>query len=63
MSKLYQKDLLALSDLMNYEQSACKMCEFYAQELTDPETQNLVSGLARCHKTRFESLYDFLNRM
>ncbi len=63
MSKLYQKDLTALTDLMNYEQSACKKCEFYASQLTDPATQEIIGALARGHRARFQSLYDFLNKM
>lgn len=63
MAKPYRKDLAALEEILHYEQSACVKCEAYAERLTDPETQELLGGLARRHKARFLNLYDYLNKL
>ena len=62
MANFYEKDLNALSDLINYERSAAQKCEFYANQLTDPETQEVLKGVAKCHQMRLTSLYEYLSK-
>lgn len=55
------KDLSGITDMLTYEQSACKKCTMYAQSFTDPELQQFAEKLAEKHYKRFSAILKFLD--
>ena len=54
---LSSKDLSMLEDVLGQEAHACKVCEFYDQQLS-----NFASQLALHHQQRYSGLMAFLNQ-
>ena len=61
MPKLDAKNLTYLDDALTYEALACKKCEQYANNLTDPAPKNLVTQLAQHHRQNYDNLLNYLN--
>lgn len=59
-TKLTSKDLTAISELMNFEQSMYKQCMQTADCYLDPKTKDLAQRVAECHKSRFNNLLSLL---
>ncbi len=54
------KEAAILSDLLTYEESACKKSRLYARTLTNNKLANEISAIADDHEKRFHSLFDLL---
>ena len=52
-NKLTAKEVTLISDLLKYEESACKKARLYSRTLTDPV-------IADHHEKRFEALLNLL---
>ena len=57
---LTSKELTLLSDLLIYEESACKKARLYSRILTDEGLSEQCSKLADNHQNRFEKLLELL---
>ena len=62
MPSITGKELAALSDLLNYEQAACKNCAAISQSVTDRKLKQLVKSVGDSHKKRFDDLMSFLSK-
>ena len=62
MSKnmLTTKEATLLSDVLIYEESACKKARLYSRTLTDKELAAKFTKLADNHEKRFNALLDLL---
>ena len=62
MSKnmLTTKEATLLSDVLVYEESACKKARLYARTLTDKALADKFNKLADNHEKRFNALFDLL---
>lgn len=54
------KEATILSDLLTYEESACKKSRLYARILTNKKLADEISVIADDHERRFYSLFDLL---
>ncbi len=59
--KLAAKNLEVLSELMLIEELAYKKCELYSGQFKDAALKKQCTDLANSHRTRFTSLYNYLN--
>ena len=59
--KLASKNLEVLSELMMIEELAYKKCDIYSKQFKDKSLQKQCTDLANNHKSRFQSLYTYLN--
>lgn len=57
---LTTKELTLLSDLLMYEESACKKCKLYSKTITDESLSKEFSSLAENHQKRFNALLGLL---
>ncbi|MBO4252131.1 MAG: hypothetical protein J5911_05695 [Clostridia bacterium] len=57
---LTTKEATLLSDLLIYEESACKKARLYARTLTDKTLASKFNKLADHHEKRFNALFDLL---
>ena len=57
---LTTKEVTFVSDLLIYEESACKKARLYSRTLTDKELAENFSRLADCHEKRFNALLELL---
>ncbi len=62
MSKnmLTSKEATLISDLLTYEESACKKARHYAKCLPDGELANKLNDVADNHEKRFNALLKLL---
>ncbi len=60
-AQITAKNLEILSELMLIEELAYKKCETYASMFSDKELGNTCKTLAKNHRARFTSLFDYLN--
>lgn len=58
--KLTAKEVDFVSDLLTYEESACKKARIYSRTLTDIGLAQAAAGIADNHKRRFEALLKLL---
>lgn len=57
---LTTKEATLISDLLKYEESACKKARLYQRTLTDKELASVFGRIADNHQKRFNSLYEML---
>ena len=57
---LTTKEATLLSDLMIYEESACKKARLYAKSLTNKQLSQKLNEIADNHEQRFKSLMGLL---
>ena len=55
-NKLTAKEVTLISDLLKYEESACKKARLYSRTLTDPVISETFGKIADHHEKRFEAL-------
>ena len=60
MSKLTEKEMTLLTDLLNYEESAWKKAKLYGSTITDKDLANAFNELSESHFRRFSKLVDLL---
>jgi len=58
---LTTKEVDFLSDLLTFEESACKKAKIYSKTITDPAIAEAMSRLATNHQNRFEMLLQQLS--
>lgn len=54
------KEAAILSDLLTYEESACKKTRLYARTLTNKKLADEISAIADNHERRFYALFELL---
>ena len=59
---MFENDLESLKRLLEGEQAAASKCDRYANLLTDPEIQELLSSLAQEHRARAKALFAYLSK-
>ena len=59
-NKLTVKEASLVSDLLTYEEQACKKARLYARTLTDKDLAAKFNKLADNHEKRFNALFDLL---
>jgi len=57
---LTTKEATLVSDLLTYEETACKKARLYSRILTDTKLANEMSKIASNHERRFNALYALL---
>ena len=57
---LTTKEATLLSDLLIYEESACKKVRLYARTLTNKKLADDLDKIADLHEKRFNALFDLL---
>ena len=57
---LTTKEATLISDLLTYEETACKKARLYSRILTDSVLANRMSKIADNHERRFNALYALL---
>lgn len=57
MSKITEKELSAISDLMNAEVTMKAKCTFMAENATDPALADCYLQMARQHQKHLDELY------
>lgn len=57
---LTTKEATLVSDLLTYEETACKKARLYSRILTDTKLANQMSKIADSHERRFNALYALL---
>ncbi len=57
---LTTKEATLISDLLKYEESACKKARLFERTLTDKELAGFFGKLADNHQNRFKSLFEML---
>lgn len=57
---LTTKEATVISDLLQYEECACKKARLYSRTLTDFKLAEEFSKLADRHERRFNALFDLL---
>lgn len=57
---LTTKELTLVSDLLTYEESACKKARLYQRTLTDQDLQIVLKRIGDNHEKRFKSLLEML---
>jgi len=57
---LTTKEATLLSDLLIYEESACKKARLYSKTLTNKKLADNLTKIADEHQKRFNSLLDLL---
>lgn len=57
---LTTKETTLLSDLLIYEEMACKKARLYSRILTDRELQDKLTKIADNHQRRFNALLELL---
>lgn len=57
---LTTKEATLLSDLLIYEESACKKARLYARTLTNKKLADDLDKIAGLHEKRFNALFDLL---
>lgn len=57
---LTTKEATLISDLLTYEEQACKKARLYAKTLTDKGLQQTFTRIADNHEKRFNSLLGLL---
>jgi len=60
-NNLTAKEVDFLSDLLTFEESACKKAKMYSKTLTDATLSEAMSKLATNHQKRFEMLLQQLS--
>lgn len=59
-SMLTTKEATLLSDLLIYEESACKKARLYSRILTNKKLADEVKAIADEHEKRFDALFNLL---
>ncbi len=59
-SMLTTKEATLLSDLLIYEESACKKARLYSRILTNKKLADEVKTIADEHEKRFDALFNLL---
>lgn len=59
-NKLTVKEASLISDLLTYEEQACKKARLYSKTLTDKSLAETFSHIADNHQRRFNALFDLL---
>lgn len=59
-SMLTTKEATILSDLLIYEESACKKARLYSRILTNKKLADDVKTIADEHEKRFDALFNLL---
>lgn len=57
---LTAKEVTMISDLLTYEEAACKKTRLYAKQLTDPAITAEINRIADNHEKRFHTLLGLL---
>ena len=57
---LTTKEAALISDLLTYEESACKKARLYSRTLTDKNVAEQLGKIADNHQRRFNALFDML---
>ena len=57
---LTTKEATLISDLLMYEESACKKARLYSKTLMDKELAQSISSIADEHEKRFNALLNLL---
>ncbi len=57
---LTTKEVTLLSDMLIYEESACKKARLYSKTLTDKQLSDDFKRIAAHHEKRFNSLLELL---
>ena len=57
---LTAKEVTIISDLLTYEEAACKKARLYSKQLTDPEIADKFTKIADNHEKRFNALLALL---
>lgn len=57
---LTAKEVTMISDLLTYEESACKKARLYSRLLTEPALGEKFKKLADNHEKRFQALLELL---
>ena len=60
MNKLTAKEVNFISDLLAYEEQACKKAKLYAKTLTDTNLSEQMCKIAKNHQKRYASLLELL---
>ena len=60
MTKLTAKEVNFISDLLAYEEQACKKAKLYAKTLTDTTLAEEMSKIATNHQKRYATLLELL---
>ena len=60
MSKLTEKEVSLIGDLLNFEEMAFKKAQLYSNTLTDASLAAIMSDIATKHQQRFKSLLELL---
>lgn len=59
-NNLTQKEVTLISDLLTYEESACKKARIYSKTLTDQALAESFTKIADNHEKRFNALLNLL---
>ena len=59
-NNLTAKEVTIISDLLTYEESACKKARLYSKQISDPEIAKEFENLANNHQKRFNALLNLL---
>ena len=57
---LTTKEATLVSDLLTYEETACKKARLYSRILTDKDLAEKMDKIADNHQSRFNALYALL---
>lgn len=57
---LTEKECTLITDLLLYEESACKKARLYARTLTDKTVADAMNKIANNHEKRFNALLESL---
>ena len=60
IKKITTKEAGLISDLLTYEEQACKKARLYSRTLTDEKLAQTFSKIADNHEKRFNALFDLL---
>lgn len=59
-NNLTAKEVTLISDLLTYEENACKKARLYSKQMTDPAVLEQLKTLADNHEKRFNALLNLL---
>ncbi len=59
-TNLTAKEVTIISDLLTYEESACKKARLYSKQFTDPSISTKFGKIADNHEKRFKALLELL---
>ena len=60
MNKITSKEVNYISDLLIYEEQACKKARLYGKTLLDKKTAGVFNEIADNHQKRFNTLLELL---